>query len=240
MSYDPTIGRWTAQDPIAFDGGDANLYRYVGNEPSDLIDVTGFQGAVVARGPRIGAPGMPFNPANPALDPANYWNKVSGDLNKLMNRYNKTKHEEGAFILYNSCTGQYAVTVNGRQQKKNGKKVGTNHNPIQISLDYEWSDQLGDRSDDYNTPSDLLLEPVGPPDPGKSSDNTTCWAVIAVFHTHPQSNPNPSVNPKKPGTKDDLGPIFGSSLPIIVWPQGGMPVFGFPTGNPPGYGFRYF
>ena len=28
MSYDPTIGRWTTEDPIAFDGGDFNLYRY--------------------------------------------------------------------------------------------------------------------------------------------------------------------------------------------------------------------
>jgi uncharacterized protein RhaS with RHS repeats len=33
MSYDPTVGRWTTEDPIAFEGGDANLYRYVGNSP---------------------------------------------------------------------------------------------------------------------------------------------------------------------------------------------------------------
>jgi hypothetical protein len=41
MSYDPTVGRWTAEDPIAFEGGDANLYRYVGNEPTDFVDPTG-------------------------------------------------------------------------------------------------------------------------------------------------------------------------------------------------------
>lgn len=41
MSYDPTIGRWTAEDPIAFKGGDANLYRYVGNAPTDATDPTG-------------------------------------------------------------------------------------------------------------------------------------------------------------------------------------------------------
>jgi uncharacterized protein RhaS with RHS repeats len=41
MSYDPTIGRWTAEDPIAFEGGDANLYRYVGNNPTNFTDPTG-------------------------------------------------------------------------------------------------------------------------------------------------------------------------------------------------------
>jgi len=27
--YDPETGRWTAKDPIKFDGGDSNLYGYV-------------------------------------------------------------------------------------------------------------------------------------------------------------------------------------------------------------------
>ncbi len=43
--YDPTIGRWLSRDPIGFEGGDSNLYRYVGNattlatDPSGLIVV---------------------------------------------------------------------------------------------------------------------------------------------------------------------------------------------------------
>ena len=41
--YDPTIGRWTSQDPLGFDGGDANLYRYVGNRPTFSTDPTGRQ-----------------------------------------------------------------------------------------------------------------------------------------------------------------------------------------------------
>ena len=39
--YDPSIGRWTAEDPIGFAGKDSNLYRYAGNEPTDLTDPTG-------------------------------------------------------------------------------------------------------------------------------------------------------------------------------------------------------
>jgi RHS repeat-associated protein len=29
-NYDPSIGRWISKDPILFDGGDTNLYGYVG------------------------------------------------------------------------------------------------------------------------------------------------------------------------------------------------------------------
>jgi RHS repeat-associated protein len=39
--YDPTIGRWTAKDPIGFNGGDTNLYSYVGQNPTTFIDPTG-------------------------------------------------------------------------------------------------------------------------------------------------------------------------------------------------------
>ena len=39
--YDPTIGRWTAKDPIDFAGGDTNLYGYVMNDPVNWVDPEG-------------------------------------------------------------------------------------------------------------------------------------------------------------------------------------------------------
>jgi len=42
--FDPTIGRWLTQDPMAFEAGDANLYRYVGNNSTDRIDPSGMFG----------------------------------------------------------------------------------------------------------------------------------------------------------------------------------------------------
>ena len=40
-TYDPAAGRFTSQDPIGFDAGDANLYRYVGNSPLNFTDPSG-------------------------------------------------------------------------------------------------------------------------------------------------------------------------------------------------------
>jgi RHS repeat-associated protein len=39
--YDPVAGRWTAKDPIRFEGGQSNIYAYAGNSPLNVIDLTG-------------------------------------------------------------------------------------------------------------------------------------------------------------------------------------------------------
>ncbi len=71
MSYDPTIGRFISEDPIAFEGGDANLYRYVGNSSTDFTDPSGLQatsGGLV--GPPVPAPPVPFPPTlHPPIKP---------------------------------------------------------------------------------------------------------------------------------------------------------------------------
>jgi RHS repeat-associated protein len=46
--YDAAIARFIGQDPISFGGDDANLYRYVGNNSSNLSDPSGL---AVARDP---------------------------------------------------------------------------------------------------------------------------------------------------------------------------------------------
>ena len=39
--YDAKTGRWTAKDPIGFEGGQTDLYVYVGNDPVNFTDPTG-------------------------------------------------------------------------------------------------------------------------------------------------------------------------------------------------------
>lgn len=39
--YNPAIGRWAEEGPISFRAGDANLYRYVGNHPTNATDPSG-------------------------------------------------------------------------------------------------------------------------------------------------------------------------------------------------------
>ncbi len=39
--YDPSLGKFISTDPSGFSAGDANLYRYVGNDPTSDCDPTG-------------------------------------------------------------------------------------------------------------------------------------------------------------------------------------------------------
>ncbi len=41
--YDPAAGRWMSADPIGFQAGDENLFRYVGNNPVNRVDPSGLQ-----------------------------------------------------------------------------------------------------------------------------------------------------------------------------------------------------
>jgi len=41
--YSPGLGRFMSQDPTGFAAGDANLYRYVGNNPANATDSTGLR-----------------------------------------------------------------------------------------------------------------------------------------------------------------------------------------------------
>ncbi len=39
--YSATLGRWVSVDPIRFAGGDVNLYGYLGNGPTNVVDPSG-------------------------------------------------------------------------------------------------------------------------------------------------------------------------------------------------------
>ena len=41
--YDATAGRFLGEDPSGFEAGDSNLYRYVGNDPTNEVDPSGLE-----------------------------------------------------------------------------------------------------------------------------------------------------------------------------------------------------
>lgn len=50
--YNPATGRFLSEDPISFAGADANLYRYVGNSPTNYLDPYGLQNIRTEANPR--------------------------------------------------------------------------------------------------------------------------------------------------------------------------------------------
>jgi hypothetical protein len=55
--YDPSVGVWLEEDPILFAAGDANLDRYVGNDPTNATDPSGLEGITSFGGGGMGGNG---------------------------------------------------------------------------------------------------------------------------------------------------------------------------------------
>jgi RHS repeat-associated protein len=55
--YEAVTGRWLSEDPSGFSAGDANLYRYVGNNPLNRTDPSGLAGASGGMGGKGGKGG---------------------------------------------------------------------------------------------------------------------------------------------------------------------------------------
>jgi RHS repeat-associated protein len=78
--YDPATARWLSEDPIAFDGGDPNLYRYVGNSALNFTDPTG---TTQAGNPLSSLPSVSNQSASTFLNQADQYfanQRLSGSL----------------------------------------------------------------------------------------------------------------------------------------------------------------
>jgi RHS repeat-associated protein len=67
--HSPTLGRWLQVDPIRYEAGDWNLYRFVANRPVSLVDPLGLKTAP-----------PPCPAARPGIkNPAGGWDETPGD-----------------------------------------------------------------------------------------------------------------------------------------------------------------
>jgi RHS repeat-associated protein len=51
--YHPELQRFVGEDPLGFDGGDINLYAYVGNHPANFVDPEGYFQGPIPLGPAV-------------------------------------------------------------------------------------------------------------------------------------------------------------------------------------------
>jgi RHS repeat-associated protein len=106
----PTLGRWLENDPLGFDAGDSNLYRYVNNAPTYNTDPSGLQQMVRSGNPYTAGwaypgidplTGLPLSDFQPEQAPVQKEIYVVNLLNKQKN----AKNDEVVLKL--------AVVING-------------------------------------------------------------------------------------------------------------------------------
>src|SRR4030067_3436653 len=112
--YDPRTGRFTTKDPIGFEGGDVNVYGYVGQNPVNWVDPWGVR------------PGDPYPTSDAAaIDAINDINPTSISQGR----------EYGGYIYQNSnSTYSYTPSNPGTKDStnlgpkpSNGKITGDYH-----------------------------------------------------------------------------------------------------------------
>jgi RHS repeat-associated protein len=109
--YDPTVGRFINEDPLGFGAGDTNIYRYVGNSPTNYIDPSGEE---------------PTDPLN-RLDQfvAGFGDKVSfgatTKIREVLYGDVATQNHQGGYFQTGQTTGDVASTLVGAAPLKGAK-----------------------------------------------------------------------------------------------------------------------
>ncbi len=218
-SYDSAQGRFTTQDPIGFGAGDADLYRYVGNDPATSYDPSGTDSQI----PPATPPGEEeFNDLEiqAALQAKVVQEAIARDFAAMQemnkNRAAADRFERGAFILYNPKTHSYAVAHSGVNVfrydplKTHFQPQGPNVYQPDFSSGPLFGGYIGDNGEDLSD-----------------------YSIIATYHTHPNSN-----SP----TRSDLQDTQGRPGVIVTPPATGLLSRPFPyfiygpgIGNPGPY-----
>ena len=116
--YDPDVGRWTAKDPILFNGLDTNLYGYTENDPVNWVDPWGLDRVYSGYATYYNLPGSK-TASGEIFDPSKYTAAMTAekaDLGTDVTVEYSHKDANGQDTT-SSCT----VTVNDRGPFARGK-----------------------------------------------------------------------------------------------------------------------
>jgi RHS repeat-associated protein len=101
--YDPQVGRFVSEDPIGFEGGDVNLYAYVGNNPIVLIDPDGLKGGIL----------IPIRKAIKDAFRGNKWVEFLGDtVGKVIQKFINIPLTPTGILLYDYFNPRQAGVPN--------------------------------------------------------------------------------------------------------------------------------
>jgi RHS repeat-associated protein len=131
--YDPLSGRFTSRDLLGFEAGDVNLYRYVGNDPTNAADPSGLQNCNKKCGVKTFV--VTYNkPPKSGLEVRGYFLAISFRIT-----FKKDKDHAPEKCEFKQYVRYYEFTWNGDDQLKKGQK--------------EW------RADKYSRDDDLKSRP---------------------------------------------------------------------------------
>ncbi|MBA3313505.1 MAG: hypothetical protein M3552_09005 [Planctomycetota bacterium] len=174
--YDPKAGRWLSEDRIRFKAGDVNLYRYVGNSPTNYTDPSGqspysdFDSHAGSRGP------------DTPIDVDWYNDRYSVDLFENLILRGESQRDR-ALRLPRGCWGATSVRIGTDSLPHRAPGVVIFADP-QDARNYR--DQLEDQG---KTPLLFAIQdvvPIGPLPPGV--------APLGPGRIHPAQIPNADPN----------------------------------------------
>jgi RHS repeat-associated protein len=105
--YDPAIGRWMGEDPIAYKGGHANLYAYASNTPSGRIDPFGLSPAICKCCPKgyVRAPWKHWDDAGPTGKVE--WRTVTSNTYNVSFSWSKVKKTSSGWTVSAGLSGSW-------------------------------------------------------------------------------------------------------------------------------------
>jgi RHS repeat-associated protein len=230
--YDADAGRFIREDHIGFAGGDANLYRYAGNGPTNGVDPTGeafVLPPLFPKTPNTGIPGERTKGSGPDLD--GWWSDIlyptpgnepaPEDCKDLLKYFNYMR------ALY---IGRIADYQNTDPAERN-----LNHH-VRIEKEYLYLLKMMELiNKNCSPPAGVMQLPRPPKRPisgaGSSSDGSSGGSPASGRVPLPPPPPNP-FDPAEPGfILPRIGP---PSRPPIYNPQDPRQVPPPPTGYPQG------
>ena len=193
------VGQFAGAPPLAFKGGDANLYRYVHDDPTDRVDPSGLEeeppitfppsnisppASSRPSGPPGGFyipnPGQVITPSGGMMRNPSSFPEVTGACNALKDLSSKDGRERGTGVYMND-DGDIMVGVPTRGGIRPGNRIGS-HNRID-------------------------LNPLGNCPKG--------WKLIATIHSHPPDPDPASKSPQNsPLDPDNSNNPVGNSPPV--------------------------